>query len=107
MSYADFHPGKLLHMTNIELIEMATQAMKDLSATNMLEHEQAAYNCLRLLCGRLDKIEIMRPSIEDMREDASTNISDGQSPHDCAWLYEEGVLIQNKHALDIYDACFA
>jgi hypothetical protein len=94
-------------MTNNELIKTATQAMKDLSAANMLEHEQTAYNCLRLLCARLDKIEIMRPVIEDMRESASGHISDGQAPHDCSWGYQEGVLIQNKHALDIYDACFA
>jgi hypothetical protein len=93
-------------MTNRELIETARQAMKDLSAENMLEHEQTAYNCLRLLCNRLDKIEIMRPVIEDMREDASMHISDGQAPHDCSWGYQEGVLIQNKQALDIYDACF-
>lgn len=94
-------------MKNNELIKTARQAMKALSATNMLEHERTAYNCLRLLCDRLDKIEIMRPLIEDMREDASAHISDGQAPHDCSWGYEEGVLIQNKHALDIYDACFA
>lgn len=94
-------------MKNSELVELARQAMKDLSASNMLEHEQTAYNCLRLLCDRLDRIEIMRPVIEDMRDDASTNISNGEAPHDCSWGYQEGVLIQNKHALDIYDACFA
>lgn len=94
-------------MTNKELIETARQAMKDLSATNMLEHERTAYNCLRLLCGRLDRIERMRPVIEDVMEDASRHILEGQSPHDCSWGDEEGVLIQNKHALDIYDACFA
>ncbi len=97
-------------MTNKELIECSRQAMNDLwhlSGGKLMEHEQTAYNCLRLLCNRLDKIEIMRAVIEDMREDASENISEGQAPHGCSWGYEEGVLIQNKHALYIFDACFA
>jgi len=97
-------------MKNTELIELSRQAMNNLWHLNggkLLEHEQTAYNCLRLLCNRLDKIEIVRQLLKICREDASTNISDGQAPHDCSWGYEEGVLIQNKHALDIFDACFA
>jgi len=47
-------------MTNQELIETAKQAMKDLVSTSdgkMLEHEQSAYNCLRLLCERVESQE--------------------------------------------------
>lgn len=46
-------------MSNKELIETARQAMKDLSATNMLEHEQTAYNCLRLFCEKAEKAEAL------------------------------------------------
>ena len=46
-------------MTNKELIETAKQAMKDLSAANMLEHEQTAYNCLHLLCEKAEKAEAL------------------------------------------------
>lgn len=97
-------------MSNEELIAQSRQAMNDLWHLNsgkLLEHEQAAYNCLRRLCDRLDRIEIVRPIIEDMRDDASEHISEyGQAPHSCSWGDEEGVLIQNKQALEIYDACF-
>jgi len=47
-------------MTDKELIETAKQAMKDLWELNqgrLLEHEQTAYNCLRLFCERLEQIE--------------------------------------------------
>lgn len=47
-------------MTNKELIETAKQAMKDLWELNqgrLLEHEQTAYNCLRLFCERLPEQE--------------------------------------------------
>lgn len=97
-------------MSNEELIAKSRQAMNDLWHLNsgkLMEHEQAAYNCLRRLCDRLDRIEIVRPIIEDMREDASENLSEyGQEEHSCYWEYQEGVLIQNKRALEIYDACF-
>lgn len=87
-------------MSNEELIAQSRQAMNDLWHLNsgkLLEHEQAAYNCLRRLCDRLDRIEIVRPIIEDMRDDASEHISEyGQAPHSCSWGDEEGVLIQNK-----------
>ncbi len=46
-------------MKNKELIETARQAMKDLIATNMLEHEQTAYNCLRLFCEKAEKAEAL------------------------------------------------
>ena len=47
-------------MTNPELIETAKQAMSDLLSTSqgkMLEHEQSAYNCLRLFCERIESQE--------------------------------------------------
>lgn len=53
-------------MTNKELIETAKQAMKDLLATSggkMLEHEQTAYNCLRLFCELLP-VEPTEPVID-------------------------------------------
>ena len=43
-------------MTNKELIETAKDAMKDMWDVNhgkLLQHEQAAYNCLRLFCDRV------------------------------------------------------
>lgn len=43
---------------NKEFIETAKQAMKDLSATNMLEHEQSAYNCLRLFIKKVENENI-------------------------------------------------
>lgn len=45
-------------MTNEELIETAKEAMKDLWEINhgrLLEHEQTAYNCLRLFCEKSTK----------------------------------------------------
>ena len=60
-----FFTLNFLHMTNSELIQTARQAMKDLSATNMLEHEQTAYNCLRLLCGVAEKYEELKAEISE------------------------------------------
>ena len=43
-------------MTNKELVDLAKTAMEQLSAgNNMLEHEQTAYNCLRLFCERIEQ----------------------------------------------------
>ena len=59
-SQRTFHTFKLNKMTNRELIETAKQAMSDLLSTSqgkMLEHEQSAYNCLRLFCERIESQE--------------------------------------------------
>lgn len=49
-------------MTDQELIQTSKQAMDDLwnsNNGNLLDYEQTAYNCLRLLCIRLEE-ETMR-----------------------------------------------
>lgn len=48
-------------MTYQELIQTSKQAMDDLWNSNngkLLDYEQTAYNCLRLLCKRLEEIEL-------------------------------------------------
>ena len=48
-------------MTDQELIQTSKQAMEDLWNSNngkLLDYEQTAYNCLRLLCKRLEEIEL-------------------------------------------------
>lgn len=81
--------------------------MQDLSSSdNMIEHEQSAYNCLRLFCERFEKIEALQELLESMKADAVRHIEEGQKPEDCSWGYEEGVLIRNQDALDIHAAFF-
>ena len=70
-------------MSNTELIETARQAMKDLSATNMLEHEQTAYNCLRLLCEKAEKAEALIAVL-----DASK--TEHELPNDYGFEYNRG-----------------
>lgn len=63
-------------MSNNELIETARQAMKDLWDINqgrLLEHEQTAYNCLRLFCDRFcsdeaDRIEKLQSENAKLKE---------------------------------------
>lgn len=46
-------------MTDQELIQTAKQAMEDLWNSNngkLMDYEQSAYNCLRLLCIRLEEV---------------------------------------------------
>lgn len=48
-------------MTDQKLIQTSKQAMEDLWNSNngkLLDYEQTAYNCLRLLCKRLEEIEL-------------------------------------------------
>lgn len=97
-------------MTNKELIETAKEAMKDLFELNqgrLLEHEQTAYNCLRLFCIRLEKTESILALCEAMRTEAEHNISMYQESDAADWGHQEGVLITNQNAIDIYSKCFA
>jgi hypothetical protein len=51
-------------MTDQELIQTARQAMEDLWNSNngkLMDYEQSAYNCLRLLCIRLEEITLIDP----------------------------------------------
>jgi len=48
-------------MTDQELIQTSKQAMDDLYKFNdgkLMDYEMSAYNCLRLLCARLEEIEL-------------------------------------------------
>lgn len=68
---------QLFKMTNKELIETARQAMEDLWEINqgrLLEHEQTAYNCLRLFCERLE---------------ASEDLNEQKRKEFCLWYYAE------------------
>lgn len=93
-------------MTNEQLIEQAKEAMKQLSASPMLEHEQSAYNCLRLFCKRLEKIQLIHKLVEDNKECATFNIQYMQEPEAADWGHQEGVLMTNAEAIKIYEACF-
>ena len=75
-------------MTNNELIETAKQAMKDLSATNMLEHEQTAYNCLRLFCERLGPADSFAKKWKALGDDIAVYYEQEKSEE-----HEEGDLI--------------
>lgn len=55
-------------MTTQELIQKSKQAMEDLWNLNqgkLLEHEQRAYNCLRLLIKKVESITPVYPTIDE------------------------------------------
>lgn len=79
-------------MSNKELVQRAKEVMNDLSAdNNMLEHEQAAYNCLRLFCERIEQTKNLREIIQKLEMYVTESELRKQN----------GVLITNKQALDI------
>jgi hypothetical protein len=89
-------------MTNKELVQRAKKVMNDLSAdNNMLEHEQAAYNCLRLFCERIEQTKNIAAIVNGIKMQADENLSNGQHENDANWGYQDGVLITNRQALDI------
>lgn len=97
-------------MTNPELIETAKDAMKDLWEINqgrLLEHEQTAYNCLRLFCARIEKIQAIESMVKGIKAEADHNVEMYQEFDAADWGHQEGVLITNKNAIDIYTNCFA
>ena len=76
-------------MENKELIKTAKQAMEDLlsmSKGKMLEHEQSAYNCLRLFCERLSVTESIRDIWKGVPEQCKWRATDEEG---YVWLYEE------------------
>jgi len=93
---------KKITMSNKELVETAKQAMKDLSAgNNMLEHEQTAYNCLRLFCERVEQTKELQSVIGQIKAYANENIAAGEPETYGDWHKQYGILISNKQALDI------
>ena len=79
-------------MSNKELDETAKQAMKDLSAgNNMIEHEQTAYDWLRLFCERIEQTKNLTAIIQKLEMYVTESELRKQT----------GVLITNKQALDI------
>jgi hypothetical protein len=89
-------------MTNKELVELSKTAMEQLSAgNNMLEHEQTAYNCLRLFCERIEQTKELKQIIEILQVCANKNLMRGEELDQVSWRDREGVLITNRQALDI------
>jgi hypothetical protein len=89
-------------MTNKELVELSKTAMEQLSAgNNMLEHEQTAYNCLRLFCERIEQTKELKQIIEILQVCANKNLMRGEELDQVSWRDREGVLISNRQALDI------
>jgi hypothetical protein len=89
-------------MSNKELVELSKTAMEQLSAgNNMLEHEQAAYNCLRLFCERIEQTKELKQIIEILQVCANKNLMRGEELDQVSWRDREGVLITNRQALDI------
>ena len=79
-------------MTNKELVDLAKTAMEQLSAgNNMLEHEQTAYNCLRLFCERIEQTKNLTAIMQKLEMYVTESELRKQT----------GVLITNKQALDI------
>jgi hypothetical protein len=79
-------------MSNKELVQRSKEVMNDLSAdNNMLEHEQAAYNCLRLFCERIEQTKNLTAIIQKLEMYVTESELRKQT----------GVLITNKQALDI------
>ena len=79
-------------MTNNELVDVAKTAMEQLSAgNNMLEHEQTAYNCLRLFCERIEQTKNLTAIMQKLEMYVTESELRKQT----------GVLITNKQALDI------
>ena len=79
-------------MTNKELVDLAKTAMEQLSAgNNMLEHEQTAYNCLRLFCERIEQTKNLTAIMQKLEMYVTEPEVRKQT----------GVLITNKQALDI------
>jgi hypothetical protein len=79
-------------MSDKELVQRAKEVMNDLSAdNNMLEHEQAAYNCLRLFCERIEQTKSLVVIIKKLEMYVTESEMRKQT----------GVLITNKQALDI------
>ena len=89
-------------MTNKELVDLAKTAMEQLSAgNNMLEHEQTAYNCLRLFCERIEQTKEIQSVIGQIKAYADENIAAGKPETYGDWYKQYGILISNKQALDI------
>lgn len=89
-------------MTNKKLVELAKTAMEQLSAgNNMLEHEQTAYNCLRLFCERIEQTKELKEIIDDLQTCAIANIKYGECEDEASWNDQEGALLTNRQALDI------
>jgi hypothetical protein len=79
-------------MSNKELVELSKTAMEQLSAgNNMLEHEQTAYNCLRLFCERIEQTK----NLVVIMQKLEMYVTESELRK------QEGVLITNKQALDI------
>lgn len=96
-------------MTNEQLIKKAQEVMVELWHFNggaLLDHEQSAYICLMLLSERLEKIQKVQAIIEKAYKHAIINIEAGQPVDEASFGYEEGVLITNLEAADIYHAIF-
>lgn len=55
---------------------------------------------------RYEKLISVKEVIEEMRKKALENIDIGEHPNHASFAYQEGVLISNQQALDIYNACF-
>jgi hypothetical protein len=89
-------------MSNKELVEAAKQAMQYLCKPSIaLKEKQAAYNCLRLFCERIEQTNCLKETITSIQSKATKNLLDGQGENDAHWGYQEGVLLTNKQALDI------
>lgn len=57
-------------------------------------------------CDRLDKIQSISGLIESMKNKAEQNMANYQEPDAADWVYQEGVLLTNDEALNIYKAVF-
>ena len=94
-------------MTDQELIQTTKQAMEDLWNSNngkLLDYEQTAYNCLRLLCERLEETYIPAYATRDesshwyviplSMKDEFTRLSDACEKED--YTHESVTAFENK-----------